>query len=186
LRTVCRPASREVRSMSAPLPMCSACVHSHRRCRQLRPLGDHPRSRVPSMWFLTTSTAFSAREVPGLLHPGTERGSRRFRCVDTAVTRTLRRESCSPSRRTRFPAAPFAPLEEVPPLAAASHHCDRCPLDVAPLVADSAETGTVRATLILGALLRHRVWCATKLLPAEPRPLLPWASFPSKVLTRPE
>jgi len=33
---------------------------------------------------------------------------------------------------TAVPAAPFTPLEEVLPLAAASHHCDRCPLAVAP------------------------------------------------------
>jgi hypothetical protein len=31
-----------------------------------------------------------------------------------------------------FPQAPFTPLEEVPPTAAASHHCDRCLLAVKP------------------------------------------------------
>jgi hypothetical protein len=105
----------------------------------------------------------------------------KFRACCIPVPEGVRRVSAAPpprephttevmtgsSRRTRFPATPFAPLEEVPPLAAASHHCDRCPLAVAPLAADPVETGTARATLDLGALLRHRVWYAFKPLPAE-------------------
>jgi len=36
-----------------------------------------PCRHVPPAWFLTTSTVCSACQVPGLLHPGTGRGSRR-------------------------------------------------------------------------------------------------------------
>lgn len=39
-------------------------------------------------------------------------------------------------------------------------------------------------TLDLEALLRVRVRCDHPLLPGDDRPLLPWASFPSRVLTR--
>jgi hypothetical protein len=68
---------------------------------------------------------------------------------------------------TAFPAAPFTPLEEVPPPAAASHHCDRCPLAVAPPPSSSRASSkwNEAATLDLGALLRHRVRCARFPLP---------------------
>lgn len=38
-----------------------------------------PSGPVPSSWFRTTSTVFSAHGVPGLLHPGAGRGSQCFK-----------------------------------------------------------------------------------------------------------
>jgi len=112
--------------------MCSACVHSHQRCRQLWPPGVHPAGRVPSSWFLTTSTAFSAREVPGLLHPGTGRGSRRFRCADTAAApltevsvtaeppNALSRRALRTPRRSPPAGSRIASLRPLPPRCCAS------------------------------------------------------------------
>jgi hypothetical protein len=84
------------------------------------------------MWFLTTSTAFSAREVPGLLHPGTERGSRRFRCVDTAAiplseesvttepSNALSRRALRTPRRSPPAGSRIASLRPLPPRCCAS------------------------------------------------------------------
>jgi hypothetical protein len=44
----------------------------------VRPVGCQAFRRVPSPWFLTTSTVYSAPAVSGLLHPDTEQGSLRF------------------------------------------------------------------------------------------------------------
>jgi len=40
----------------------------------------HLESPVPSLWFLTTSTASSARRLAGLLHPATDHEVRRVSC----------------------------------------------------------------------------------------------------------
>ena len=42
--------------------------------------GCHSRSPVPSSWFRTTSTAFSARRLAGLLHPAADPGVRLVSC----------------------------------------------------------------------------------------------------------
>jgi len=61
----------------APHPTCLVCVHPSDVAAAFgRPVPTG--LRVPSSWFLTTSTVYSALEVPGLLHPGTGRGSPRF------------------------------------------------------------------------------------------------------------
>jgi hypothetical protein len=51
---------------------------SQRRATSLRAMAAKPQRPVPSSWFLTTSTAFSAPRGPGLLRPGTGHG---VRCV---------------------------------------------------------------------------------------------------------
>jgi len=50
----------------------------------------------------------------------------------TASNTAVRRRPHHPSYPANFPAAPFTPLEEVPPTAAVSHLCDRCLLAVRP------------------------------------------------------
>jgi hypothetical protein len=62
----------------APPSTCPLSVHSRDDGpSSLRLRGCHPRSPVPSSWFLTTSTASSALRVAGLLHPAADPGVHR-------------------------------------------------------------------------------------------------------------
>jgi len=81
--------------------------------------GCQSRSHVPSSWFCTTSTAFSARRLEGLLHPSADHGVRLVSCA------TARRPAHFPRR--------VPPLEELPRPAVGSP-VTRClgPLDVLP------------------------------------------------------
>jgi hypothetical protein len=166
--------------MSAPPPTCLTRVHSHRRCRRLRPPGYHPGSLVPPSWFLTTSTGFSACEVPGLLHPGTGRGSPRFRCA--AAPRAthhrsddwieppdaLSRNALRTPRRSPPAGSRIASLRPLPPrrCASRSRSCRNrnCTSDPRPR-GFAPPSGVVRVQAVA----------------SRARTLLPWASFPSRV-----
>lgn len=89
----------------APPSTCSRSVHSCDDGRSsLRPRGCHPRSPVPSSWFLTTSTASSAPRVAGLLHPA----------ADPGVHRVSARGFLAETRHFLcFPAVQVEPLEGI-------------------------------------------------------------------------
>jgi hypothetical protein len=67
--------------------------------------------RVPPTWFLTTSTVYSAKEFPGLLHPGTERGSPRFQPQPPLASRPPKRTRAS-GRPQLFPLRPSHPSKK--------------------------------------------------------------------------
>jgi len=92
-----------------PCSPSSTCVRSVHSCTSgllaLRPRGDHPRSPVPSSWFLTTSMVSSASSVAGLLHPAADPGVRRVSVpVPWFLARWIR----------HVPATLGSPFEEIP------------------------------------------------------------------------
>ena len=97
-RCASSPLHRHLDPASTPAPT---------RGSSLRPRGCHPRSLVPSSWFLTTSTASSAVSSAGLLHPAANPG------VHRVVTRG---------------AGPYPSKNSSP--TAAPRHRGRCPLAV--------------------------------------------------------
>jgi hypothetical protein len=80
---------------------------------------------------------------------------------------------------TGHPRYALTPLEEVPPTAAVL----ASPRALAP--SPLRQPPLAMATLGHEALLRCRVRCSCRLLPVDRSPLLPWAYFPSRVLTGP-
>ena len=82
----CLPRTRSFEVPSSGVPAAVDSRHtprrhdtsSRRRAMSLRAMAARPQRPVPSSWFLTTSTAFSAPRGPGLLRPGTGHG---VRCV---------------------------------------------------------------------------------------------------------
>jgi len=80
----------------------------------------HPTTLVPPSWFLTTSTAFSARRLRVCCTPLPALGFAAFR-EGTPGGPEGRRLSSS------FPATGFVPFEGFPSSAAVPHHCGRCP-----------------------------------------------------------
>jgi len=94
--------------------MCPSPLHRHASeastpapaaCWRFGPEGSHPRSPVPSPWFLATSMVSSASPVAGLLHPAADPGVRRVSVPGAPVEdRTAR----------HFPATQDLPFEEFP------------------------------------------------------------------------
>jgi hypothetical protein len=72
------PLLRRARDGRLPAHSSSPRTSSRRRATCLRAVAARPQHPVPSTWFLTTSTVFSASRGPGLLRPGTGHG---VRCV---------------------------------------------------------------------------------------------------------
>jgi hypothetical protein len=72
------PLLRLARGGSLPARSPTPRTSSRRRATSLRAMAAKPQRPVPSTWFLTTSTVFSAPRGPGLLRPGTGHG---VRCV---------------------------------------------------------------------------------------------------------
>jgi len=112
--------------------------------------GCQSRSPVPSSWFRTTSTVFSARRLEGLLHPSADHG---VRPVSRATVR----------RPARFPER-LPPLEELPRPAVGSP-VTRClgPLDVP----------------ARSAVPSHRCRCQPRCRDASSSSLSPSRLFPS-------
>lgn len=165
----CAPLLR--RASVCPLPEDVAAF--------LRPTVANGR-RDPPSWFFTTSAGFSTHRFPGLLHPGAGRGSPRFR-VGPAACRGMPKQSVACAEAATFLAAPFAPLEEVPPTAAASRHRDRCPLVVGPSPLNCARQPLRRRPSTSG--LCSAIGSVAPRFVAEAKcPLLPWALSPSRVL----
>jgi len=135
----------------APHPTSFVRVHSQQRCRCLRP-PSAPGRLVPSPWFRTTSTVYSALEFPGLLHHGTGRGSPRFRTMLPLAALPSEEDRLASGQSQHFPAAPFTPPEEVPSTAAVPHRCGRCLLVVVPALPDE-QVHHSTPTLDLEALL---------------------------------
>jgi len=80
--------------------------------------GSHPRSHVPSAWFHTTSTASSASQSAGLLHPAAGPGVRGFP--------PLRRRPKVGGARASSPRRTHTPRRN-PRMTAAPRHRGRCP-----------------------------------------------------------
>jgi len=85
--------------------------------------------------------------------------------------------------------ARFIPSEDFPCPTAASRHRDRCPLAVPPStprtdLLQAAALCSIQMAANLEALLHRPVRCTASTLPPKPCPVLPWALFPSKVLSR--
>lgn len=114
-------AAASVRLLPTVLPLSSSLWLPSQRARSVHVVSHH-------------FDGFLRTEVPGLLHPGTGRGSPRFPVASTACCAApVRRPLLAYIRRfARFPAAHLTPLEEVLPSAAVSHLCARCPLAVEP------------------------------------------------------
>ena len=101
------PKYRTMCLFAPPSTSDAASTPAPTRGSSLRPRGCHPRSLVPSSWFLTTSTASSAVSSAGLLHPAANPG------VHRVVTRG---------------AGPYPSKNSSP--TAAPRHRGRCPLAV--------------------------------------------------------
>jgi len=110
------------------------------------------RPHVPPLWFLTTSTVYSASEPWVYCASQPARGSLRFCSPQSADQHFMSENMSWPAnpipeglklikpaeanligRSESLPAAPFTPLEEYRSLAAALCHHSRCPLDVTAL-----------------------------------------------------
>jgi len=121
IRRVNRPSSDNpfLRPLPAVLPLPSA-----RRFHPVRSF--HPRGFSPPR-------RLSPQEEPRACCIPMPEGVRRVsRLSPPLAARSSQGELARVRSTTAVPAAPFTPLEEVLPLAAASHHCDRCPLAVVP------------------------------------------------------
>jgi len=159
------------------------------RGHRARPLPDgkqasHPsaprcqsRSHVPSSWFCTTSTAYSARRLKGLLHPSADHGVRLVSCA------TARRPAHSPRR--------IPPLEELPRPAVGSP-VTRClgPLDVpprSPCIPDHAAVSSVgaRGRLVEAAIFEAFSVESVRNVVARCRTLTPCPSWASDSSSRP-
>jgi hypothetical protein len=114
-------ATRALRDVPfAPPSTCPCSVYSRDGgLPSLRPRGFHPRSPVPPLWFLTTSTVSSAARVAGLLHPAADPGVHRVSAQCTwSKTRSLQRFPAmqvrtprrNPRRQPRHIAVSVAPL----------------------------------------------------------------------------
>jgi len=161
----------------APPPTCSVRVHSrdrdplgtrYRWLRRAAGRRHHPSSLVPSSWFRTTSTASSAHEVAGLLHPAAGPGVRRVsRLLAPRDAMTLRRAPPVRSRTVSPP--PLAPL----PLASSQRDTP----DPLP-VAGRRSKCLPGETLDFEALLCERVRCVRHPCGHLDRSFLPWACVP--------
>jgi len=81
---------------------------------------------VPSPWFRTTSTAYSAHRSRVYCTPKPDG----VRCVSKLPLTSVADRSRQCGETALIPAARFTPFEEFPSSAAVPHHCGRCPHDV--------------------------------------------------------
>jgi hypothetical protein len=136
---------------------------------------------VPSSWFRTTSTVYSALEVPGLLHPGTGRGSPRFRRSPAACCPAVRRRPagirlvralsrCALHTPRRSPPAGSRTALPQPLLPRRCASAGPLPKQLLPRRPSTSEPCSAVGSRA-GSLP----------LPVAFRPLLPWAWFPSRV-----
>jgi hypothetical protein len=166
-------------------PSLSGCLSRGHRARPLpdekqasQPSapGCQSRSLVPSSWFRTTSTAFSARRLEGLLHPSADHGVRLVSCATA--------ETCA------FPAT-LPPLEELPRPAVGSP-VTRClgPLDVPPRFTWLPRHSAVSSDEIRGRLVEAAIFEALSVESVRnvvvrcrtPTPCPSWASDSSSRL----
>jgi hypothetical protein len=119
---------RFVVGLRFPSPPTLSGVHSRKRYRLLRSRRIPLRNPVPPSWFCTTSMVSSARRSRACCIP---LPVMRFASFPASTFRKRYCTKCGTFRIGRaFPAAPFTPLEELPPTAAVPHRCGRCPLAV--------------------------------------------------------
>jgi hypothetical protein len=176
------PASRHLASRGIHLVVC--------------PSSDIPRSRPLRVTLPSPSARWSPHQparsalvvshhLDGLLRvrvPGLV--ASRYRKGFAAFLALRRPRQRSEDRLVRcvggFPVCAFTPLEEVPPPAAAPRRRGRCPLAVgpsrSPVAGVARRPSTSRPCSAVGSV-------ATAAVASFGRPLLPWASFPSRVLT---
>lgn len=151
------------RPLRVTLPPPSAAWLPHQPTRSAFVVSHHP-------------DGFLRVRTPGLVASRYRKGFAAFLC-SRAPLQSTRRSLVRCARG--FPACAFTPLEEVPPPAAAPHRCGRCPLVVGPSLPTVAgaprRPSTSRPCSAVGSV-------ATAAVASFGRPLLPWASFPSRVL----
>jgi len=144
--------------LSDHLPWPSSPIPLHRPCRASTP------ARIAARFGPRRS--LSANRVPSSWFRTTPMASsaRRSRacCIPLPVMRSAAFRVCT------LPATPFTPSEDSP---------RQQPLHVSVAVAPLPFVGSE-------ALLRCRVWYASRPLPVARCPVLPWASFPFEVLLR--
>jgi len=107
-------------SSNSPPSTCLRCVHSHRRCRQLRPLGCHPRDSFRPRGFSPPRRFPPQRRSRACCIPQPTMGFVAFRASGAAA------RQAGGGRREALPATLFVPLEEFPSPAAAPCHHGRC------------------------------------------------------------
>jgi hypothetical protein len=190
------PSERPVPMRGAEQPLPTA---GHLASRGIHlvvcPSSDNPRPRPlqvtlpsPSVRWLPHQPTRSALVVshhldgflrvrgPGLVASRYRKGFAGFLCL-RAPLQSIRRSLVRCARGV--PACASTPLEEVPPPAAAPHRCGRCPLVVgpprSPVAGVARRPSTSRPCSAVGSV-------ATAAVASFGRPLLPWASFPSRVL----
>lgn len=155
-------------------PTCFSASTPNNVAAAFGPSGFHLMKLVPPTWFCTTATAYSASEVPGLLHPGTGKGSPRFQPVPP-LNALLSEENWLLSGRSQLSSLRLSH----PPKKSAKQE----PFRISAAVASSPLRLCIAAVALdLEALLPHLVRSDPPLLPAACHPLLPWALVPSRVL----
>jgi hypothetical protein len=109
------------------LPLCRSTVRASTpgSLSFLRIDGAFRRHPVPSSWFLTTSTASSARGLRVCCAPLPALG------FDAFPASGIPHHPEVDWMTLAFPASRVVPFEEFPSSAAAPHHCGRCPPAVA-------------------------------------------------------
>jgi hypothetical protein len=140
-------------------------------------------SHLPSLSFLPTSTVYSAMSRSGLLHPESAMGPFRFQLPSSPLSRTLLKPS---PKRLSYPSKLF------PRMQPATHPCATLALSpflllsAAPSACQVAptrfrfashETSTLRLYSTSKSVADHAT------IASYMRPMLPWASFLSKVLS---
>lgn len=111
-------SSLEFYQRTSPPPTSTPRVHSQRRS-SFHLLISFDRSipssqSVPSSSFLTTSTAYSARSVAGLLHPATSHGVRPISRSSSLPQATNRSQSVSQPSQDSYRSSPLALLSDSP------------------------------------------------------------------------
>jgi hypothetical protein len=139
-----------------------------------------PAPRVPSSRFLTASTACSASQGPSVLQPGAGQGSLRF--PTRPPHETPRSEDPETARwRLAVPRSASHTPRRIPLAGSRTTSLRPLPSCRCHAAAPQCRNTSIQDQFDFRALLHRRVRSVSSPLPATPRPILPWASFPYKV-----
>jgi len=142
--------------------------------------GSHPRSLVPSSWFCTTSTASSASQSAGLLHPAAGPGVRSVSALASPTggrgrSDFLTAQDSYPSKEPPNDSRTASP-RPLPPCRSSSA---RPPARAAPLLGRPLRGGWARG-VDFEALLHHRVPASDRAIAGADHPVLPGLRSPSR------
>jgi len=145
--------------------------------------GSHPRSHVPSSWFHTTSTAFSASQSAGLLHPAAGPGVRGVSAVASPTegrgrSGFLSAQDSHPSKEPPCDSRTASP-RPLPPCRSSPRFPRARP---APLLGRRLHVGWARG-VGFEALLHHRVPASVRAIAGAGEPVLPGLRSPSRSFT---